>query len=69
MYWDLIDLIIQAEHSLIELSILYKISWKDLLRLDLWFITAFVVELKWTGENSISKPCYSNLIFKNFCFI
>ena len=46
MYWDLIDSTIQPELSLIQLSILYKISWKDLSRSNLWFITIFVVESK-----------------------
>ena len=46
MYWDLIDLIIQAELSLIQLSILYKISLKNLSRLNQWFATAFAGELK-----------------------
>ena len=50
------DSTIQPELSLIRLSILHKISWKDLSRSNLWFITVFVVELKKTGENSISVP-------------
>ena len=58
MYWDLIDATIQSELSLIHLSILY-ISLKDLSRSNWWFIPAFVAELKWTGENSVSVPLYS----------
>ena len=46
MYWDLIDSTIQPDPPLIQLSILYKISWKDFSRSNLWFITGFVVELK-----------------------
>ena len=46
MYWDLIDSTIQPELSLIQLSALYKIYWKDFPILNLWFITVFVVELK-----------------------
>ena len=41
-----IDSIIWTDPSLIHLSILYKICWKDLSRSYLRLITALVVELK-----------------------
>ena len=43
MYWESVDSIIQPDTSLIQFSILYKISWKALSRLTLSFITFFVV--------------------------
>ena len=41
-----IDSIIQPDPSLIQLSILYKISWKGLSRSYSELITVVVVELK-----------------------
>ena len=58
MYWETIDSTIQPDPLLIQLSILFKIFWKDLAGSSLWFITVFVVELKETGENSVSVPLY-----------
>ena len=55
MYWYSIDSTIQPDASLIQLSIKYKMSWKESSNLNLWFITVFVVELKQTGANSISS--------------
>ena len=46
MYWTSADSINQRDPSVIQLSILYKISWKDLSRSYLELITALVVELK-----------------------
>ena len=46
IYSASIDSIIRPDPSLIQLSILYKISWKDLLRSYLELFTALVVELK-----------------------
>ena len=45
-YSPLIDSIIQPDPSLIQLSILYKISLKDLSRLNSELITILVVGLK-----------------------
>ena len=46
MNWESTDLIIQQDSSLIQLSVLRKISWKDVSKSNLWFITDFVVELE-----------------------
>ena len=44
-YSTSIDLITQLDSSLIQLSILYKIYWKDLSRIYWELITVLVVEL------------------------
>ena len=41
-----IDSITQPDPSLIQLSVLYKISWKELSSVCLKLITVLVVELK-----------------------
>ena len=50
MYWESIDSTIKPDASLILvnplISILYKICGKYFSRLNLWFITGFVVEWK-----------------------
>ena len=46
MYWDSIDSTAQPDPLLIQTSIMYKISWKELSNLNMWFITIFVSELK-----------------------
>ena len=54
MYWESIDSIIQSDPSLIDLSMPNEISRIAFSRPNWWFITVFVVELKKTGDNSIS---------------
>ena len=47
------DSITQRDPTLIQISILYKISWKYLLASYLELITVSVIELKRTGANSM----------------
>ena len=54
MYWESIDSIIQSARSSIDLSMPNEISWKGFSRPNWWFITVFFVELRKTGDNSIS---------------
>ena len=54
MYWESIDSIIQSDPSLIDLLMPNEISWIAFSRPNWWFIAVFVVELKKTGDNSIS---------------
>ena len=51
--------IVQADPSLIQLTILCKTCWKDLLRPYLFaLITVFAVELKQTVKNFVSSFCF-----------
>ena len=70
MYWDSINSTIQPDPSLIhyQLSILYKISWKAFPKLNLWFITVFVAELKKIGLNWVS-PIGLHFFNNNFSII
>ena len=56
------DSIIQPDPTLIQLSILSKICWKDFLRLYLGSITVLLKELKETGANSL--PVFSFCLTK-----
>ena len=54
MHWGSINSTINPDPSLIHLSMLYGIYWKDLSRPNLRFFSIFVDEFKYVGVNLIS---------------